>query len=267
MHDTTFKLSLWLLSLFLFLTGCASKKSDYEFYFPPGLEPGKPLNYSASYSNQLISVQQIDLKIIANELPPHIRLRFTLPPDEHTRLEALTLVAGEKLPEGWMKSDYDYSRLRCFQASDGLSYLVDHHEMALYYRHGTNAWTNAIKKIPIVKASGGSWPGLHIRYLGANKFLFPETLPSKPEPMHWSKADIDPKTGWTKRAPYECVTSLFDCVEKRVLARSEPKTYDPEPSITLSEEWKTQYGIRFEPWWMQHDPGDVAFMRPRSRQD
>lgn len=235
--------SLWLFCLVLLLNGCASKKSAYEVYFPPGLEPTigtnktPLLHYSATFSNNVVSVQEIEL-------------------------ETTALTAGEVLPKNWMTSSYHFNRLRCFQASDGLSYLVDHHEMALYYRHGTKVWTNAIKNIPIIKTFGGSPPHLHIRYLGANKFLFPETLPQKNEPVHWTKAETDSDTGWTKRPSRECVTLLFDCVEKRILDRSQPEVYQTEPSITLSDEWKNQYGIRFEPWWMQHDPGQVGFMRP-----
>jgi hypothetical protein len=174
------------------------------------------------------------------ELPVSFRIRKEIALAEEAEWRRLVVNAGRDLSTPFNFEKEIGWRIECFHADDAIEFLVDHAQMALWYRRDDKGgWTCAFSDLHIVKTMGGIAPHLPVCYAGGGRFLVAKTLPGR----------VFQTEGEFPQAL--CATFLVDCVKGSVIARTKSYVYDHNPWLTLPREWVTTYGFDVE---MQTEP-------------
>jgi hypothetical protein len=195
-------------------------------------------NYCVVADGRQIQVELRNPQEVANDLPLNIRMRQAMVEADEQEWYAVLVSAGMDPSTPLDKVggvDTVKGMLSYFRASDGIEFLVDNNDMALWFRAGKGPWTCAVSGVNVVKTFGGAFPHLPLCYVGAKRFLIAETLPGR---------IVDNSAPFPTR---QCATFLLDCGAGRVVARSDRVTYDHNPPLVLPKDWRANYGFEIEP--------------------
>lgn len=195
-------------------------------------------DYALNAGGQRIEVKEQDVAALGEQLPPPIRMRQALSIAKSAEWQALIAVSRD--PSTVWNKDVSVETIKGWvhhlRASDGVEFIVDNQDMALWVRAANAPWTCVLYGANIRKTMGGIAAHLPVCYVGQKRFLIAETLPGRRYNDYG--------------APYsaaQSATFLIDAGTARVLARTPAVTYSQNPPLTVPAEWNTRFGFRIEP--------------------
>lgn len=240
------KTTLVLLMLGVVLTGCTTPKQvpahSASVATADAVIPNEPRersfahlpegqHYLVSSGGVTVEVKKGDVLSILNELPMNIRMRHVLAAVTQEERDKEYGEPGRATPEEYGANPQWV--VRYFQASDGIEFLVDQKDLALWIRKDRGAWICVVSQVYIYKTHGGLPPWLPVLYAGNKRFLVAVTVPGKATPDgHFNRA--------------LCATFLIDSENGSLTARSEPVVYEGNPGLVFPKSWPDQYGIEFK---------------------
>ena len=188
--------------------------------------------YTALAGN--LEIKKLEIDSLEFDLPAAIRLRA-----EMAALQKPEFIANNKEVglEALAEDDYRVSLsswVHVFRASDGLIFLADNLNMALWVWDGAG-WRCIVSSVRIDKTMGGAFPRLPAQYLGDGLFAVAETVPGT--------VSEKSKDGFPQA---RAVTFLIDSKDGKVKERSEAYIYDHNPPIIVPKDWANRYKIQSE---------------------
>ena len=193
---------------------------------------------SSTAAEKVPQITEMDLKALDFELPTSIRLRAELAALQ--RPEFIKSMKELGLGSGIDDSIVNDSRavpsssVSVLRAWDGVVFLKDNHDMALWVR-ANNDWKCVVAGLRIDKTMGGAPPVLPVRYLGGGFFAITETVPG--EVVEKSQRGFPQALA---------VTFLIDSNGGKVKERSESFIYDHNPPVRVPESWIDRYKLNSE---------------------
>ena len=181
-----------------------------------------------------LEIEKLEIDSLEFELPAAIRLRA-----EMAALQKPEFIASNKEVglEALAVDDYRVSLsswVHVYRASDGLIFLADNLNMALWVRDDAE-WRCIVSSVRIDKTMGGAPARLPAQYLGNGLFAVAETVPGT--------VSDKSKDGFPQA---RAVTFLIDSKVVKVKERSDTYVYDHNPLLSIPKEWANRYKIRSE---------------------
>ncbi|MGI9242166.1 MAG: hypothetical protein ACR2RV_15310 [Verrucomicrobiales bacterium] len=177
-------------------------------------------------------VDEQDHDSLEFELPTAIKLRVDL-----ARMQRPEFIESSKAIGIQATGEEDYRSdapawAHVFRASDGLVFLVDDLNMALWVREG-DRWKCLFSNLRVMKTFGGAFPALPVRYLGGGYFAVSETVPGEVEERT--------EEGFPQAL---AVTFLIDSKQGTIKERSSSYRYDHTPPVQVPKSWIERYKLK-----------------------